>query len=61
LEFYPEQIQSLISQFYGWQAPGTNYCVEMINKGMEKEENIVRYLLTKLIKFKGNHDEKIAV
>ena len=52
-EFYPEQMQSLISQMFGWGAPGTKYCVEIINQWLKGEDDLIRYRIGELIKLKS--------
>jgi len=48
-EYYPEQIQALMTQMYGWQAPGTKYDVATLAKWLEGEDNLTRDHITELI------------
>jgi putative DNA primase/helicase len=52
-EFYPEQMQSLISQMFGWGAPGTKYSVEIINQWLEGEDDLIRDRIGEIIKLKS--------
>jgi len=49
LEYYPEQIQGLITSMYGWQAPGTKYDGAILVQWLEGEDDLVRDRLTELI------------
>jgi predicted P-loop ATPase len=49
LEYYPEQIQGLITSMYGWQAPGTKYDGAILVQWLEGEDDLVRERLTELI------------
>jgi hypothetical protein len=49
LEYYPEQIQALLTQMYGWQAPGTKYNVATLAEWLEKEDELIRDRITQLI------------
>ncbi|WP_333200545.1 hypothetical protein [Microcoleus sp. S28C3] len=51
-EYYPEQLQNLLTQMYGWKAPGTKYCGEIINQWLEKEDDLVRDRINQLISTK---------
>jgi hypothetical protein len=51
-EYYPEQIQSLIVQMYGWQAPGTRYDVAILVEWLQGEDDLIRDRLTKLIRLR---------
>jgi hypothetical protein len=53
-EYYPERIQGLITQMYGWQAPGTRYDVSILTEWLQGEDNLIRDRLTELIRFRGN-------
>jgi putative DNA primase/helicase len=48
-EYYPEQMQSLVAQMYGREAPGTKYSVTTITKWLEGEVAEVRDRITELI------------
>jgi len=49
-EYYPEQIQALITQMYGWQAPGNNYDVATIAEWLEGEDDLIRDRITELMR-----------
>jgi len=51
-EYYPEQIQGLITQMYGWQAPGTKYNDAILAEWLQGEEEVIRDRLTELIRFR---------
>lgn len=51
-EYYPEQIQGLITQMYGWQAPGTKYDVAILVEWLEGEDSLIRDRLTELMRLK---------
>jgi hypothetical protein len=51
-EYYPEQIQSLITQMYGWQAPGTKYDDAILTEWLQGEEDVIRDHLTELIRLR---------
>jgi predicted P-loop ATPase len=51
-EYYPKQIQGLITQMYGWQAPGTRYDVAVLTKWLQGEDDLIRDRLTELIRFR---------
>ena len=48
-EYYPEQIQGLITQMYGWQAPGTKYDGATLAEWLEGEDELIRDRITELI------------
>jgi putative DNA primase/helicase len=52
-EYYPEQMQSLLTQMYGWQAPGTRYDVATLAEWLEGEDNSIRDRITELIHRRG--------
>jgi putative DNA primase/helicase len=52
-EYYPEQVQSLITQMYGRGAPGTKYSVATLTRWLEGEVPEVRDHITKLIQLRG--------
>lgn len=52
-EYYPEQIQGLITQMYGWQAPGTKYDVATLAEWLEGEGDLIRDRITELIHRRG--------
>ncbi|MEG4802070.1 virulence-associated E family protein [Microcoleus sp. ARI1-B5] len=41
-EYYPEHTQNLITQMFGWQAPGTKYDAATIADWLETENELVR-------------------
>jgi len=49
LEYYPEQMQSLLTQMYGRQAPGTKYDVATLTEWLEGEDELIRDRITQLI------------
>jgi predicted P-loop ATPase len=51
-EYYPEQIQGLITQMYGWQAPGTKYDDAILAEWLQGEEDVIRKRLTELIRLR---------
>jgi hypothetical protein len=51
-EYYPEQIQSLIVQMYGWQAPGTRYDAAILVEWLQGEDDLIRDRLTELIRLR---------
>jgi hypothetical protein len=48
-EYYPEQMQSLLTQMYSWQKPGTKYDVATLAKWLEGEDDLIRDRITELI------------
>nr|WP_246276928.1 virulence-associated E family protein [Microcoleus asticus] len=54
-EYYPEQLQALLTQMYGWQTPGTKYDVAVIIQWLEGESAEVRDRINQLITLK-NHN-----
>jgi putative DNA primase/helicase len=48
-EYCPERIQSLVTQMYGWQAPGTRYDVVTLAEWLQGEDSLVRDRITELI------------
>ena len=48
-EYYPEQIQALLTQMYAWQAPGTKYDGATITEWLEGEDDLIRDRITELI------------
>jgi putative DNA primase/helicase len=48
-EYYPEQMQALLTQMYGWQAPGTKYDVATLAEWLEGEDDLIRDRITQLI------------
>jgi len=52
-EYYPEQIKGLITQMYGWQAPGNKYDVATLAEWLEGEDDLIRDRITELIHRRG--------
>jgi hypothetical protein len=52
-EYYPEQIKGLITQMYGWQAPGNKYDVAVIAKWLEGQDELIRDRITELMHRRG--------
>jgi putative DNA primase/helicase len=48
-EYYPEQMQALLTQMYGWQEPGAKYNVAILAEWLEGEDNLIRDRITELI------------
>jgi predicted P-loop ATPase len=51
-EYYPDQKQSLLTQMYGRQAPGTRYDVAILAEWLEGEDELIRDRLTELIRLR---------
>ena len=51
-EFYSEQLQNLLTQMFGWDAPGTKYCREAITRWLEGEDSLVGDRLDELWQIK---------
>jgi hypothetical protein len=50
--YYPEHIQSLMTQMYGRQAPGTRYEVAILTEWLQGEDDLTRDRLTELIRLR---------
>ena len=48
-QYYPEHLQNLFTQMYGWKAPGTKYDVATIAEWLQREEDLIRDRITELI------------
>ncbi|MEG5048275.1 DUF3854 domain-containing protein [Microcoleus sp. B4-C1] len=48
-EYYPEQLQNLLTQMYGWNAPGTRYEAATITAWLEGEDALVRQRIGELM------------
>jgi hypothetical protein len=48
-EYYPEQVQVLITQMFGWNAPGTRYDAATITAWLIGEDVVVRKRITELV------------
>ncbi len=55
LEFYPDRMQSLVSQMYAWKAPGTKYETAVIVQWLEGEDDLIRDRINQLISLKNNN------
>jgi hypothetical protein len=53
-EYYPDQLQSLVAQMYGWDAPGTKYDVDVIAMWLESQDEVIRNRINHLISLKNN-------
>jgi hypothetical protein len=53
-EYYPEQMQALLTQMYGWKAPGNKYETAVIVQWLEGEDAEVRECINQLISLKNN-------
>jgi len=49
LEYYPERIQALVTQMYGWQGPGTKYDVGILVEWLQGEDDLIRDRITELM------------
>jgi putative DNA primase/helicase len=49
LEYYPERIQALVTQMYGWQGPGTKYDVAILVEWLQGEDDLIRDRITELM------------
>jgi putative DNA primase/helicase len=48
-EYYPEQMQALLTQMYGWQTPGTKYDATTLAEWLQGEDDLIRDRITQLI------------
>jgi len=48
-EYYPDQMQSLLTQMYGRQAPGTKYDATTLAEWLEGEDDLIRNRITQLL------------
>jgi len=48
-EYYPEQVQALLTQMYGWQTPGTKYDATTLAEWLQGEDDLIRDRITQLI------------
>jgi len=51
-KYYPEQLQTLITQMFGWGAPGTRYYAATITAWLVGEDELVRSRITKLMQLR---------
>lgn len=49
-EYYPDQIQSLMTQMYGRRSPGDKYKAALITQWLETEDDLVRDRITELMR-----------
>jgi hypothetical protein len=49
-EYYPEQMQALLTQMYGWQTPGTKYDATTLAEWLQGEDDLIRDRITQLIR-----------
>jgi hypothetical protein len=48
-QYYPGQLQSLVTQMYGWNAPGAKYDVAVIANWLEGQDELIRDRITELV------------
>ncbi|MEG4583168.1 DUF5906 domain-containing protein [Microcoleus sp. MON1_C5] len=48
-QYYPEHLQNLLTQMYGWKAPGTRYDAATITAWLEGEDALVRERIGELM------------
>ena len=48
-EYYPQQLQNLLTQMYGWNEPGTKYDVAVIADWLESQDELIRDRITELV------------
>jgi CRISPR-associated protein Cmr3 len=48
-EYYPDQLQNLLTQMYAWNAPGAKYDVAVIAKWLESQDELIRDRITELV------------
>ncbi len=48
-EYYPEQLQNLLTQMYAWNAPGAKYDVAVIANWLEGQDEVIRERITELV------------
>ncbi|MEG4446706.1 hypothetical protein QUB49_33955, partial [Microcoleus sp. AT9_B4] len=47
-EMYPEALQSLVTQLFGWNAPGTKYDAATVTAWLAEENELVRDRISEL-------------
>jgi hypothetical protein len=52
-EYYPAQVQTLVTQMYGWGAPGTRYDAATINAWLATEDAVTRERIGELMQRRG--------
>jgi hypothetical protein len=53
-EYYPEQMQSLLTQMYSRQAPGTKYDATTLAEWLQREDDLIRDRIIELIHRRGD-------
>jgi hypothetical protein len=48
-EMYPEGLQSLVAQMFGWGAPAKKYSASLIAQWLQGEEKLIRYRIAELM------------
>ena len=48
-EYYPEHLQNLLTQMYGWKAPGTKYDTTTLVEWLQGEDDLIRDRIIELI------------
>ena len=48
-KYYPEQMQALLTQMYGWQTPGAKYDATTLVEWLQGEDDLIRDRITELI------------
>lgn len=48
-EYYPQQLQNLLTQMYGWNEPGTKYDVAVIADWLKSQDELIRDRITELV------------
>lgn len=51
-EYYPDQVQTLLTQMYAWDTPGRKYSAATVTDWLEGEEQSVRDRLTELMRLR---------
>jgi putative DNA primase/helicase len=54
LEYYPDQLQNLLTQMFGWKSPGTKYKVATIENWLEGESETVLARISELLRLRDN-------
>lgn len=52
-EYYPEQLQALLTQMFAWKAPGNNYDAAVIVQWLEGEDDLIRDRIRELLLIKN--------
>lgn len=58
-EMYPEGLQSLVAQMWGWGAPARKYSAAQIAQWLQEEDELVKYRIGELmaIGLAGNYED----